>query len=216
MRVVPLLAVCGLGLLLSSSALADTPKAKGPKTAKGAPACVPGTQIECACIGGARGAQVCADDGARFEACQCEAPPAPPTATYYQPSGPSPAVPGYGLTEQPVYRRRTGLLATGITFAGLGAVGLAVGAATFVSGTNKNYYCGYDYSCYSYDDSGLKTAGGIAMAVGGTFLVLGIVFTAVGAKKVRVHPNMALTLPLGPTAQSPSIGATPGGLAFRF
>lgn len=216
MRVVPLLAACGLGLLVSSAAFADTPRSKGPKTGRSAPACVPGTQIECACIGGARGAQVCADDGARFEACQCEAPQAPPAATYYQPAQAAPVMPAYGLEERPVYRRRTGMLATGITFTGLGALGLAAGAATFVSGINKNYYCGYDYGCYSYDDSGLKTAGGIAMAVGGTVLVLGIVFTAVGAKKVRVHPSMGLTLPLGPSALSPSIGSGPGGLAFRF
>lgn len=40
-------------------------------------ACVPGRQIECACPGGARGAQVCSDDGSRFGLCLgCETSPA--------------------------------------------------------------------------------------------------------------------------------------------
>jgi hypothetical protein len=40
------------------------------------PACIPGQQVSCACLGGTSGVQRCADGGAGFEACEC-APPAP-------------------------------------------------------------------------------------------------------------------------------------------
>lgn len=33
--------------------------------------CDPGRQIECACLGGDKGVQVCSYDGSRYEACQC-------------------------------------------------------------------------------------------------------------------------------------------------
>lgn len=60
------------------------PEAAPVMPASGAPKCVPGASVPCvtpACSG----AQVCANDGARFEACQCSTsapatPPAPPTA----------------------------------------------------------------------------------------------------------------------------------------
>lgn len=40
-----------------------------------APLCVPGAQIECACLGGAKGVQVCRPDGSGYDACQgCDAP----------------------------------------------------------------------------------------------------------------------------------------------
>lgn len=35
------------------------------------PVCKPGEQVECACPGGVKGAQRCANDGAGFEACDC-------------------------------------------------------------------------------------------------------------------------------------------------
>ncbi len=37
--------------------------------------CDPGRQVECACLGGDKGAQVCADDGSKFEPCQCPVEP---------------------------------------------------------------------------------------------------------------------------------------------
>ncbi|MFA6446824.1 MAG: hypothetical protein WCW31_01040 [Patescibacteria group bacterium] len=37
--------------------------------------CDPGRQVECACLGGDKGVQVCADDGSRFEPCQCPMTP---------------------------------------------------------------------------------------------------------------------------------------------
>ncbi len=38
--------------------------------------CDPGRQIECACLGGYKGVQVCSYDGSRYEACQCPQPEA--------------------------------------------------------------------------------------------------------------------------------------------
>lgn len=40
-------------------------------------ACTPGQQVECACPGGAPGAQACLSDGSGYEACQCVDPAAP-------------------------------------------------------------------------------------------------------------------------------------------
>lgn len=42
------------------------------------PRCVPGVQVECPCLGGAKGVQVCAEDGRRYAPCQC-AQTSPPT-----------------------------------------------------------------------------------------------------------------------------------------
>ena len=46
--------------------------------------CTPGQQVECACPGGAQGAQACNEDGTGFEACACptvdDAPASPPAA----------------------------------------------------------------------------------------------------------------------------------------
>lgn len=38
----------------------------------GTSGCVPGTTIECACLGGTKGIQSCKDDGKGYAACQCE------------------------------------------------------------------------------------------------------------------------------------------------
>jgi len=35
------------------------------------PLCVPGRTVACACVGGGEGAQTCADDGNRYQTCQC-------------------------------------------------------------------------------------------------------------------------------------------------
>ncbi len=35
------------------------------------PQCTPGRTVACACVGGGEGAQTCADDGNRYQACQC-------------------------------------------------------------------------------------------------------------------------------------------------
>jgi hypothetical protein len=54
--------------------------ALAPSEARAA-ACTPGVQVECACPGGSKGAQVCSDNGSRFLPCQCATPgPAPAPA----------------------------------------------------------------------------------------------------------------------------------------
>ncbi len=59
-------------------ALSVAPPAAGASAA----ACVPGVSQSCAGPGGCSGAQICADDGRRFGACDCGPPPAaPPSAT---------------------------------------------------------------------------------------------------------------------------------------
>src|SRR5690349_8436290 len=52
-------------LLLAACGGADTKDVFGQKV------CVAATTIECACPGGAKGAQSCRDDGTGYEACQC-------------------------------------------------------------------------------------------------------------------------------------------------
>lgn len=45
----------------------------------GEPVCEAGRQVECPCPNDGKGVQACADDGAKWEACQCESvKPAPP------------------------------------------------------------------------------------------------------------------------------------------
>jgi hypothetical protein len=53
--------------------------------------CVPGTQVECACVNGTAGIQVCSDDGSRLLPCQCAAPQAvpPPQAAAALPAAPA-------------------------------------------------------------------------------------------------------------------------------
>jgi hypothetical protein len=56
-----------------------------PRRASAAPsACVPGAQVECACVGGLKSVQQCAPDGRRYLACECPtggAMPAPVPVT---------------------------------------------------------------------------------------------------------------------------------------
>jgi hypothetical protein len=75
------------GSLAPLLATLPPPGAAGPSAAQPLPppggsqaaVCVPGSQIECACVGGSKGAQVCAADGRRYEQCQCaQVAPAPP------------------------------------------------------------------------------------------------------------------------------------------
>jgi hypothetical protein len=55
-----------LGLIATCTTWASRSDAAG---------CVPGAQVECACAGGAKGVQLCADDGKKFEKCRCEEAP---------------------------------------------------------------------------------------------------------------------------------------------
>lgn len=64
----------------SSSSAEET--ATAPNTDSGEAACTPGQQVECPCVGGAQGVQLCADDGSSFLPCEC-----PESATTTGPSG---------------------------------------------------------------------------------------------------------------------------------
>jgi hypothetical protein len=44
----------------------------GSTTAESEPLCIPGASDECACPGGAKGAQICAKDGQSYGVCACE------------------------------------------------------------------------------------------------------------------------------------------------
>jgi hypothetical protein len=65
----------------------------GPRAAAAQPgACVPGAQVECACVGGVKSVQVCAPDGASFLPCQCAGPAAGPPSPAGPPPGAGPTV----------------------------------------------------------------------------------------------------------------------------
>jgi hypothetical protein len=94
-----------LSLVLATSALAARDARAG--------ACIPGAQVACACVGGASGVQVCADDGSRLGACQCAAAsPAPVAAPTQLPApptvAPAPAPWGVAATPTPPAATATG------------------------------------------------------------------------------------------------------------
>ena len=68
---VALLALVGLGL--GPGCGTSDRRGGGGTTGGGGRVCDPGAVQACPCLGGEQGVQGCADDGARWEACECAA-----------------------------------------------------------------------------------------------------------------------------------------------
>jgi hypothetical protein len=92
-----LASLAALAALLTLAALPGVARAQASR-------CVPGTQIECSCMGGRKSVQVCAPDGASFQPCQCQGYAAPPANAGASgppwppppPAGAPPPGPGWG------------------------------------------------------------------------------------------------------------------------
>lgn len=149
--------------------------------------CVPGQQVSCACPGGTSGAQVCSSDGARFEACTCQAPaPAPAPASPYAQPGYAAYPPGYqpgyppGYNGYPPYRRPQpgkGLFTGGLIMTIFGAATLPIGIGLGVVGGN--------HSCKDYTYTGAGTSYSSSSGKDGS-----LAFCAVGAALVIIDVGL--------------------------
>lgn len=134
--------------------------------------------------------------------------PAPaPAAAAPAPAAPAPAALPISATPaqpaEPHYHRRMGLLITGIVVMGAGAVAAGVGAGLAVSAEGHGNSCNGSGSGGCTDEStqaagiGLAVLGGVALAAGAPFLILGMI------KK-----------PDDPRAESGKITLVPGRVAL--
>lgn len=210
-------------VLSANSAHAQQPKRKVPL--ESAYLCIPGAQVECACLGGARGIQVCMPDGKSYDSCTgCSAgtdslkPPAP-AITPSTPSSASPPPTSLSFTIRP------GMLRAGTVLTALGTAGVAVGVGLTATGLKHNYLCFENYSnpddgcgqLVSVDDEGLKTAGGISLAVSGHLFVLGLFLVGFGVTSKAPVANGATFVPLGSfinTGMQFGVGKLGPGLLF--
>jgi hypothetical protein len=199
-----------------------------------APVCVPGTQIECACIGGTKGVQVC-EEGTHYGLCQCAPPPAaapappPPPPPTYTPSTTTYTPPAYAPTatatrgpEPPTGMKEIG---AGGGLLGFGLVLWIVSAALWaVDGTEcpalesggPSLHCGQVFRGDPYTGTAL-----VMDIVGFASVVIGAVFLPLGLHKRAIHNRWRasqvswmpqLTSPSSPAATTAL--ASPLGFAF--
>jgi hypothetical protein len=124
--------------------------------------CIPGAQVQCACVGGGTSIQVCSADGTHLEACQCGLAVAPALAAGAHAEAPA---------EPP--RRSRGLFVGGLVLDILGGVlllggGIAVAASDGCKHDEGRTECG---------------VGGTAIVLGVLSLGGGIPMTILGARR---------------------------------
>jgi hypothetical protein len=167
------------------------------------PLCVPGQQIQCACPSGALGYQVCADDGMRVDACQCEEAAVPPS-----PDGPA-AQPQPELAKPPSYhvepaprepeRRSRGAMIAGIVLLSVGGVGaIFAGVALHIERGEQDRCQSEGNSCINREGHDQAVvANTVGVVVGSALAVTGIILIAVGAPRKSAEDAEA-ALVVGP------------------
>lgn len=166
--------VASVVALCASQASAQQKKKAEPPPAQ---LCVPGIQIECACVAKGHGVQVCALDGRSFGDCTgCPDANSPP-----------PVAPALVATNASTFDpaslrlRRNEPLAAGVALFGIGMLMSLAGTTLIIKAGPY--------------DNGTMAAGGLLAGVGGTSALIGAIVAAVGARRIASIPTVSMIAP---------------------